>query len=284
VDALVVGAGPAGLAAAVELSRRGRQVELVDDDLVQGGSLRALDAKGRAPWSPLMAAVSAALALPPTAPGAVSLRLRVTAAGLYGDDLLLSGPDGVEVVTWKSLVLAPGTHDGTPCCEGNDTPGTLSARAGGLLLEAGVAPGRHVAIVVHHDEAQNAGDDATDDLRRHPFAAACARALPAAKLYSGKLVRIRGGARVRGAMLQTKRGPRSIDCDALLIDAPGAPAFELCAQAGGRLEHQPHGYVVRAGPDGAIRPGVYAVGEVTGVPLDPHVIAQQVRAIPDEAT
>jgi hypothetical protein len=61
-------------------------------------------------------------------------------------------------------------------------------------------------------------------------------------------------------------------------DAPRAPSYELCAQAGAELEHVPAGFVVRA-PQGRIRAGVYALGEVTGAPLDPTRILEDAAAL-----
>jgi sarcosine oxidase subunit alpha len=59
---------------------------------------------------------------------------------------------------------------------------------------------------------------------------------------------------------------RSIPADALLVDAPRAPAYELCEQAGATLTHRPSGYAPVA-LRGRIADGVWAIGEVTGAPL-----------------
>ncbi|HLK37855.1 MAG TPA: 2Fe-2S iron-sulfur cluster-binding protein, partial [Polyangiaceae bacterium] len=133
VDALVVGSGPAGMASAVALAAEGRSVEVVDDDLRWGGSARALLGAAR-PWRPLMQAFERAVS-----ERRVILRLRTTAAGVYGEDVLVAGEAGVEVVTARTRVLATGAHDGVWAFRGNDLPGVMSARAACRLLEAGVA-------------------------------------------------------------------------------------------------------------------------------------------------
>jgi sarcosine oxidase subunit alpha len=269
-DVLVVGAGPAGVAAALELSRRGRKVEVVDDDIAVGGSLQAMAGPARDAWILLLRSLDEALTH-----GQVRVRTRTTAAGIYGDDVLLVGstaaaadrddPGPIEVLQARTLVLAPGAHDGVMAFEGNDVPGVMSARAGCRLLAAGVRQGSRVVVVT----APGGG----------PFGSIYARAQAEAKRFEGIPVRVRGSARVREATVATAGGEVRVRCDALLVDAPVAPAYELCAQAGASLEHEPRGFVVRVGPGGRIREGVFAVGEAVGTPLDPARVVAEAKAL-----
>jgi sarcosine oxidase subunit alpha len=254
-DLLVVGAGPAGMATALEFLKRGRRVEVVDDGLEWGGAARALHALGADAWAPLFGAFAEAAA------GArLEVRLRVTAAGIYGSDVLLASDTGVEVVTPRTLVLAPGAHDGVVAFEGNDVPGVMSARAGCSFAARGAAIGKRVVVVV----ADQAG----------PYGEAYARAVPGTVVVHGAPLRIRGINRVREVTVASGDKERRVPCDALLVDAPGAPAYELCAQAGAELEHRSSGFVVRA-PGGKIRDGVFAVGEVVGTALEPWALVRE---------
>jgi sarcosine oxidase subunit alpha len=262
VDALVVGAGPAGMAAAVALAARGRHVEVVDDDLAWGGGARILLGTGDRAWARPMEAFAGALAA-----SRLEVRVRTTAAGIYGDDVLLAGDEvgRIEVVRAHTLVLAPGAHDAALAFEGNDVPGVLSARAGCALVACGVTPGARVVVA------------STE--RGGPFGRAYASADPAAVVVSGTPLQVSGSTRAKGVTMATAAGERRLKCDALLIDAPGAPAYELCEQAGAELSHERRGFVVRTGAGGRLREGVFAIGEVTGAPLDPASLARDALAL-----
>jgi sarcosine oxidase subunit alpha len=259
-DAVVIGAGPFGMAAAVELASRGRAVEVVDDELTWGGSLRALCGEAGPGWKALADEFLGVLG------AGVRLRLRTVAAGIYGDDIVLASPDGVDVLAARTIVLAPGAHDGVVAFEGNDVPGVMSARAACRLLSHGVVPGKRVVAVTSSESA---------------FADAYARARPETARVDGTPIAVRGTRRVRGVTVATRGGKVELPCDVLLIDAPRAPAYELAAQAGARLSHHPAGFVVDAGAGGTVRPGVLALGEVTGDRLDPTLARERARALRD---
>jgi sarcosine oxidase subunit alpha len=262
-DVLVVGSGPSGMATAVRLSERGRKVEVVDDDLAWGGSIRALVGADAAAWQPLVQAFGSALV-----GGRVSVRLGTTAAGVFGGDVLVAGEAGVEVVAPRTLVLAPGAHDGVLAFDGNDHPAVMSARAAGRLLGYGVLPGERIVVVV----ADRGG----------PFGEAFVRAHPAATLVRGVPVSAKGSGRIREWTVATPAGEQRLKADVLVVDAPRAPAYELCAQAGAALVHEERGFVVHA-LGGRIKDGVYAVGEVAGTPLDPTAVASEADAVAESA-
>ncbi len=274
VEALVIGGGPAGIATAVRLARAGKKVELVDDALAPGGGMRALVGVDAAAWRArgLVAALDAEVAR-----GGITLRTATTAAAFYGDDVLVVGPEGAEVITAPAIVLATGAHDGVLAFEGNDVPGVLSARAGGFLLAAGVRIGARVVVVVTGDAADGAG----------PFGDAFARAAAASEgriaveLVRGEPLRVDGSARVTSVTVREGERTRRIDADALLVDAPRAPAYELPEQAGAALEPSSRGYLPRPQGDrpGPLRPGVWGVGEVMGTPFDAAALDAAAAAV-----
>jgi sarcosine oxidase subunit alpha len=259
-DAVVVGSGPAGMGAALALAARGRTVEVLEDDLVWGGSTRCLVGVDAAAWGTLRDAFQGALD-----GGRLTLRLETTAAAVYGKDMLVAGPAGVEVLTPRTLVLAPGAHDGVLAFEGNDGPDVMSARAAGRLLGHGVTPAARVVVAL----APGGG----------PFGEAYARARPDTVVVRGTPLGAKGSGRVRTWRFATADGDRAAEAEVLLVDAPRAPAYELCAQAGAELGHEDRGFVARTGPGGRIADGVFALGEAVGTALDPQAMAREAAGL-----
>jgi sarcosine oxidase subunit alpha len=251
------------MAAALALAEAGRQVEVIEEDLAWGGSLLSLEGASLRAWEPLLSSFREAMV-----GSKLTVRTRTVAWGVYGDDLAVLAKTGVEILTAATLVLATGAHDGVLAFPGNDLPGVVSARAAGRIASLGVAVGDAVVVAV----APGVG----------PFGEAFARAHPEATLVHGSPVSVAGSTRVREAIIATKEGERELRCDALVIDAPRAPAYELCAQAGAELALDDGGYVVKA-PAGRIRRGVFAVGEVVGTALDLGSVRREAQAIARQA-
>jgi pyruvate/2-oxoglutarate dehydrogenase complex dihydrolipoamide dehydrogenase (E3) component len=74
---------------------------------------------------------------------------------------------------------------------------------------------------------------------------------------------------------------RVLKTDCLLVDAPRAPAYELCEQAGAALRHRAFGFLPVTDIERKIRDGVWAVGEVVGTPLEPASIARETEIVAD---
>ena len=269
VDVLVVGAGPAGMAAAFAASARGRAVEVVDDALEPGGGARGLRREDDAGLAAIRDAFESAVAA-----GRVRVRSRTVAAGVFGRDVLVvSASEGprAEVLEPRALVIAAGAHDGVVPFENNDFPGVLSARAACLLLASGVSVGEKVVILTPSAEGSEPrapqvsfGDVFARRLEGAPQAAGKARVTKVREV-----VRVKGGAHLRGVVVREDGRERSVTADALLVDAPRSPAYELCEQAGAALRHHAWGYVpvIDATRAGHVAEGVWAIGEVTGAPL-----------------
>jgi sarcosine oxidase, subunit alpha len=165
VDLLVVGGGLAGLEAALEGGRAGRQVLLVEGDALLGGAIFGPEAAAhRAEAGRMMAALAA---LPN-----VTLKTRTLAVG-YHDHNLLSLVErltdhlpedarrGPRQRLWKvraaEVVLATGAIERPLVFDGNDLPGVMLASAAGQYVERfGVAPGRRVVLATNNDRAWGA--------------------------------------------------------------------------------------------------------------------------------
>jgi sarcosine oxidase subunit alpha len=265
-DVVVVGGGAAGMAIASRMAAAGRAVEVIDDQLVPGGGVTALGAVEARSFDEMRAVFTDHVTA-----GRIQMRSSTVAGGLYGDDLLVVGPGGAEVLETRALIFACGAHDGALAFEGNDVPGVMSARAAGWLLGRGVVVGKKIVVV------ESAGGG--------PFGASFASALKASDakatvtVVRGEPVAIRGASRVKSVLVRDVAGnEQKHDADAVLVDAPRSPAYELAEQAGALLAHQPRGFVVQT-ESGRIKDGVYALGEMTGTALEARAIADEADAL-----
>src|ERR671928_1083473 len=167
VDVLVVGAGPAGLAAALTAARSGARVALVDEQSEAGGSL--LSGTERLDDAPALQWVAAAVA--ELAGHADVLHLQRTPAfGLYDDGFVLAlerrtdhlgaaAPKNVSRQrVWRlrarSVVVATGAHERPVVFADNDRPGIMLAGGARTFLHRyGVLAGRAAVVFTTNDSA-----------------------------------------------------------------------------------------------------------------------------------
>ncbi|MFO0679637.1 MAG: 2Fe-2S iron-sulfur cluster-binding protein [Polyangiaceae bacterium] len=267
VDVLVVGTGPSGMAVANGIVTSGRKVLAVDDGFLRGGTLASVRKESLGEWGNVLASFDANVAS-----GAVRLELRTTAAAFYGDDVLVVGPEGARVVTAAATVLASGAHDGVFPFEGNDLPGVMSARAALVLLANDAAPFREVALVSVD------GGTSVGAMVRRAFAEAASTA-PGRRVHvlEGAPVRASGIARVKRCRVKTATGEVDLDVDAVVIDMPPSPSYELASQTGARLAHESRGFVVKE-DRGRIGPRLFATGELVGLPFEPGAVLAHAAA------
>ena len=134
-DVAVVGAGPAGLAAAVELLGAGLDVVVVDEQPRAGGQIyRRPPAPFTVDRRPRGAGYAAGKALLAQAASASGIRwLHETCAwGVFdvdetGVEVALAGTGGVSRVEASRLLLAPGAYDLPVALPGWTLPGVMSA-------------------------------------------------------------------------------------------------------------------------------------------------------------
>ncbi|GAA3403120.1 sarcosine oxidase subunit alpha family protein [Pseudarthrobacter polychromogenes] len=274
-DVLVVGGGPAGLAAAREAVRTGARVMLLDDQPELGGSLlsgstaselaETIEGKPALEW---VADVEAELVS-----GAESTVLnRTTAFGAYDANYViavqnrtdhLSSPAASGVsrqriwhIRANQVVLAPGAHERPLVFENNDRPGIILASAvRSYLNRYGVAAGQRVVISTTNDSAYAVAADlraagvkvaAVVDARPQLTAVAAAAVEAGTRVLIGSAVANTSSqsadGRVDGVTVRSinddgelTSGVEQIACDLLAVSGGWSPLVHLHSQRQGKL-------------------------------------------------
>jgi sarcosine oxidase subunit alpha len=264
-DVLVVGAGPAGIAAALEAADSGARVILCEQSPQFGGSLLAdsaavIDGQPTRPW--LDQAIARLRHF-----RQVTLLTRTTAFGYFPHNLIglnqrlsdhLAQVDGSSPrerlwqVRAHEVVLATGAIERPLVFPGNDRPGVMLAGAAHTYLHRfGVRIGERAVIVTSGDDPYRTALDLHDagvqiaaiaDLRPQAQGS-----LPEEARRRGIDVRenctvldTRGGLRVKSVTLgrangDTVLGRETIACDSLLMSGGYTPSVHLFSQSRGRL-------------------------------------------------
>jgi sarcosine oxidase, subunit alpha len=270
-DVLVVGAGPAGLAAALAAGQSGARVILCDEQSELGGSLLSeppsegvtIDGFRSRDWT---RQTVAQLARMPE----VTLLTRTTAFGYFAHnhvglnerltDHLCSVPAHLpRERTWqvraKEVILATGAIDRPLVFPGNDRPGVMLASAARTYVNRyGVLPGTTAVVVAAHDEAYRAAIDLKSagvdvalivDARERAVGP-----LPNAAREAGLQIQVQSTivgttGRLRVNAIQVARvdshgevsgGSDSISCDLVVMSGGLTPSVHLFSQSRGKVE------------------------------------------------
>lgn len=157
-DVLVVGSGPAGLAAATRAAEAGLEVTLVEQDSELGGTYLS-----EPDDTPRIAAIEAART------AGVNLMIRTTAFGLYDNCVVgllewvtdhLATPSRYQprhrlwVLRAKYIIVAAGALERGLAFGNNDRPGIMTVSAGRTYLNRfGVLPGERIVVATNNDSA-----------------------------------------------------------------------------------------------------------------------------------
>ena len=256
-DVLVVGSGPAGLAAAVAAGRMGARVVLAEQGPALGGMLLDEPVDGAADgWLASMAQELESLAN-------VDVLTRTTVFGAYDHGIfgLLREQDGgaagdvtlgrhqLIVLRSRRAVVATGALERGIPFGNNDKPGVMLASAARTYLNRyGVLPGSSICIFTNNDSVYQCALDLADagaavtvvDARETlgPRAQECARRLD---VITGHVIaEVHGGRRVRRAVVarydeasgRSEGEWRSIAADLVCVSGGWDPQVHLSSQRG----------------------------------------------------
>ena len=278
-DVVVVGGGPAGIAAALSAAQASGRVVLIDDQPSLGGHLRygsqvvtdPLDGQSKAATE-----VATAMAATVSQSANIEVLSDATAFGLYQDRLVavLTG-EGVVRVRAKQVVLATGAQETPLLFENNDLPGImLSSAARRLVSLFGIRPGRRAVIATETAEGYEtalelldvgvqvtAVVDAAEDRSGETVAAVRERGVTV--LTGHRVIRAVGRGRVSGvvaAPVGDSSSTRRMRCDLLCMSGSYQPVDALLHQMG------------------ASQPGVTLAGQVNGATGLAEIVGQGQQA------
>ena len=264
-DVLVVGAGAAGLAAALRAGRAGARVMLADENARLGGALvsapERVDGRAARDWAAEAVAelegMENVTLLPRTAvqshfDGNVFLAVERVA------DHMPQPPRGMpRQRSWriqaKAAVIATGAIERPIVFPGNDRPGVMLADAARrYAVEYGVAPGRQVAVFTNNDTGWLAARDMArcgvvvstiiDPRADVPDAIRRAGEESGAELRLGAVVASTSGRTVSGGTTiayDERTGAasgerRAFAADCIAVSGGWSPTFHLTSQKGGK--------------------------------------------------
>jgi heterotetrameric sarcosine oxidase alpha subunit len=250
-DLLIVGAGPAGLAAALTAGRGGARVILADEDFRMGGRLNAetvaLGGQSGADWA---TAATAELASLPN----VRLMARTTVFGVFdhgihgalertGDHLAEPAPGKPRQILWRiyaarSIVCAGATERPIAFAD-NDRPGIMLAGAMRAYANRwGVLAGRRVAVFSSGDDGARTARDLLAKGAEVTLidARPDADAVPGAQCFAGAVVTgSQGRLGVHAVRVRLASGDtRAVPCDAVAVAGGWNPNLHLTCHQRGR--------------------------------------------------
>jgi sarcosine oxidase subunit alpha len=281
-DVLVVGGGPAGLAAALSAAGSGARVVLVDDQPELGGSLlsgrhEVIDGRPALEW---VAAATATLEAEPE----VTVLQRTTAFGSYDDNYVLAlesrtdhlaerpAPGVSRQRVWhiraRQVVVATGAHERPLVFQGNDRPGVMLAGAVRTYVNRyAVRPGGEAVLATTNDSAYDTAEDllacgvhvvAVLDARDRLSARAAQVQQRGVRVLTGSTVQgTEGEDRITAVHVGTldelghATSWETLGCDLLAVSGGWSPVVHLHSQRNGRIRWDDA--LAAFVPEGAVR-------------------------------
>ena len=271
-DVLVIGSGPAGLAAAVSAARSGLRVTLAEQDFELGGSLLSSGSEMLEQWRKTQIAEL-------ESHKECRLLERTTAQGIYDGNLVVlncirqNHPAMMilEQCRAKTIVIATGAIERPLVFANNDRPGVMLASAVRTYLNRyGVAPKKRAVIVTNNDSAyQTAFDLAEADVavtvaeQRATLSGdllAKAAQLGIAIFPSSGIANVIGEKQIRAVRL-AGRHAATIDCDVLAMGGGWSPVVHLTSHGGIKPKYDEK---IAAFVPGGYAPSHFGAGGVNG--------------------
>jgi len=257
-DVLVIGAGPAGLAAALAAARSGARVVICDEDFLLGGRLNGEQTEIEGASGPAWARqVEAELGSIPD----VRILRRTTVFGAYdgnfgalervSDHLPVPPAHQPRQRLWKIVakrtVLAAGAVERPIVFDSNDRPGVMLASAVRTYVNRfAVTPGKRIAIFTTADDGWKTAFDLVRagisvegiiDARKdvNPALVARAKSIESPAWVGAQVVRASGSRALNGITVRDDHGTQTLlKVDTLAVCGGWNPAISLTTHLGNR--------------------------------------------------
>ena len=254
-DVLIIGAGPAGIDAALEAASTNKRVMLIDEQSEAGGGALADPSL----WAWLERSMKALKEATN-----VTILTRTTAFGYFHDnfigaverltDHLPDADDTPREKLWRiragEVILAQGAIERPVVFEGNDTPGVMLSSAAKVFANRyGVAVGKSVALMAVHDSGWHdvfalakagVGIAAIIDVRADldPSLIKAAAELDIRVELGAAVIGVAGRHSVKSIEVASTSGSnrQKIACDALLMAGGWTPSVHLWSHSKGTLK------------------------------------------------
>ncbi|MUZ75897.1 sarcosine oxidase subunit alpha family protein [Agrobacterium vitis] len=280
-DVVVVGAGPAGLSAALAAAKAGSRAVVIEQDFMVGGDLLSDPVESQAStW--LAETVSQLSAM-----DNVSIMTRSTAFGSYDGNVLgiverhdFQSPDPshrevrqtLALLRAKSIVYSTGSIERPLAFSNNDRPGVMLASAARTYLNRfGILVGKRVLVATDNDSGYRAACDLSAagaqvtlaDSRAQPAAHIVDHAgLAGVEVRTGTTIsNVIGRAAVTAVELSGRNGMSILKCDIVAVSGGWSPTVHLTSHLGVKPVYRED---IGAFIPGKVGSGHFTAGAITG--------------------
>lgn len=282
-DVVVVGAGPAGLSAALRAAEGGASVMLVDEQHVLGGALcfHRFDIEGVQAERTRSELVEQVVSHP-----AIEVFSGATCNAWFADNYLpVIRGSRLYKVRARECIVASGAYEQHIIFRNNDLPGIVMASAVARMMKLyGVCPGSRVVMLTGNDDAYlhvlELADNGVEvaaliDMRSQADDSGLAQAVrnrgivihyqhtvyEALSASANRHIRAADIRRIVGRG-RVSESSQLIDCDLLCMSAGYMPAYQLLCQAGAKLGYDDKEACFHLGN---LPQGLHIAGSVNGV-------------------
>ncbi len=291
---VIVGAGPAGLAAATTASKYTDKILIVDENIKPGGQLSKQTHKffgSKNHYASVRGVNICNILLDGLSKEKVCFRPETSAIGFYKPDtLIIQDKEGLHKIKGNKFIFATGAIENMVSFENNDLPGVYGAGAMQTLMNLyGVKPAEkvlmlgagNIGLIVSYQLMQ-AGVEIMGVVEASPFIggyhvhAAKLRRMGVPILTSHTVKGVYGDGKVEKAIIHKLGGgfeplhgtEKTIEIDTLCLAVGLTPSVELLHQAGCNIKFikELSGYVsVHDDMMETNIPGVFVAGDASGV-------------------